>query len=215
MGDAIYQSAISFFFPILMFYTGELATYNGLDLSHRFWIGTIVIHISVTAVDIYTLLRQKRWDWLSLLINAISVLLLFLWIGAYTSFLTSSEYYKAAAQVYGSLGFWVCYVSGTIACVLPRFVFSTLNTLYRPRDIDIIRECVARGDFDDSKNGEGDLWSEQDKLETSSSQYDQQTTEPGVAAPRASLQTSHNIPGLSQAVSLVRTFSSQRSALDG
>jgi phospholipid-translocating ATPase len=205
MADGIYQSAVSFFFPYLIFYTGAIATYDGLDIAHRFWIGVIVIHIAVTACNIYALLRQKRWDWLSLVINLISTLLLFFWIGVYSATLNASEFYKAAPQVYGSLAFWVCYVSGVIACVLPRFVFSSFNSIYRPRDIDIIRECVARGDFDESRDGANDNWSDQEKADLSSSQDGQQYNET-LDQPRSSLQTTHALPGLSQAHSLVQTF---------
>ena len=202
MFDGLYQSAVSFFFPILIFTGGILATYNGLGIDHRFWIGNMVLIISVTACDLYTILRQYRWDWLTLLVDTISVLLVFFWIGVYSSSTYSGEFYKSGAQVFGSLCFWVVYLAGVLACLIPRFVFNTVMICFFPRDIDIIRECVARGDF--TNDNTFPLDDEEKALDGASSG----TGSYNINA-RHSLEkvvTPSNLPELSTVQSLVRTF---------
>lgn len=188
MIDGLYQSVISFYFPILICIRGQFATYNGLNIDHRFWIGVMVVHISVTTVNIYILLRQYRWDWLSLLINALSILVVFFWDGIWSSCVTSGELYKAAAQVYGSLTFWAVFFVGVLVNLLPRFVYDTLRTFYRPKDIDIIRECVSQGffhsDYDTEKMAE--IEKEADMLSV--------------------VHSKSSLPELVQSDSLIRTF---------
>lgn len=144
MADGLYQSVISFFFPYLIYYK-SFQNPQGLPVDHRFWIGVVAACLSVTAVDIYVLLRQYRWDWLSVLIVAISILLVYFWTGVWSATLSSLEFFKAGAQVFGTLACWCCIFIGVLLCVLPRFVFDFLRRNFAPKDIDIIREQVRQG----------------------------------------------------------------------
>lgn len=152
MFDGLYQSVISFFFPYLIFYKG-FQNPQGLTIDHRFWIGTIVIWISVASCNIYVLLRQYRWDWLSLVIYAISILLVFFWTGAWSSSAWIGEFYKAGAQLMGTLGCWCVFFVGVVVCLLPRFTFEFVRSNFKPRDIEIIRERVRKGAYDDYPQG--------------------------------------------------------------
>lgn len=147
MLDAFYQSVISFFFPYLVYYRSGFVLGNGLTLLHRYWMGCYVATILVVLCDLYILIHQYRWDWLSLLIFALLVLLVFGWTGVWSSSLTSGEFYKAAFQLYGSVLFWATLIVGIVGCLLPRFCFDVIQKVFWPRDIDIIRECVSKGDF--------------------------------------------------------------------
>lgn len=152
MLDGLYQSVISFYFPYLLFYIG-FQNPQGLTIDHRFWIGVVAACISVTACDIYVLLQQYRWDWLSLLIDAISVLLVFFWTGVWSSRVYAAEFYKAGAQVLGTLSCWCCIFIAIIVCVLPRFTYDFLLRNFQPRDIDIIREKARQGEYMDYPEG--------------------------------------------------------------
>ncbi|ODV64783.1 phospholipid transporting ATPase [Hyphopichia burtonii NRRL Y-1933] len=147
MGDAIYQSIISFFFPYLMYYEG-FQSMDGLPVDHRFWIGIVVTCISCIACNFYILSHQFRWDWLSSLIVALSILVIYGWTGIWTSSMASAEFYKAAAQIFGQTSFWACSFIGILVCLIPRFFYDFVQRIYWPKDVDIIRECQARGDFD-------------------------------------------------------------------
>ncbi|KAI5957830.1 DNF1 [Candida theae] len=145
--DGIYQSAISFFFPYLL-YLVAFPTFNGKPNDHRFWMGILVTCIACISCNCYILFHQYRWDWLSSLIVAISILIIFIWTGLWTTTVSSSgEFYKAAPQVFGMTSFWACMFIGILCCLIPRFFYDFVQKFFWPTDADIIRECVQRGDF--------------------------------------------------------------------
>ncbi len=55
----------------------------------------------------------------------------------------------------------------TVACLLPRFIFKTVQKLYFPLDVDIIREQVSQGKFDYLRNSTSYLPPQPDKLDDS------------------------------------------------
>lgn len=152
MIDGFYQSVVSFFFPYLVYYL-TFQNHEGLAVDHRFWVGVLVCSISVTACNINILLQQRRWDWLTLLINALSILVVFFWTGVWSSLSWVGEFYGAAPQLLGTLGFWCCFFVGAVVCILPRFIHDFIKRNFFPKDIDIIRERVAVGDYKDYPSG--------------------------------------------------------------
>lgn len=152
MFDGLYQSVISYFFPYLLYYV-TFQNPEGLGIDHRYWIGTVAMCISVGSVNTYIMLHQYRWDWLSLLITGISILLVYFWTGAWSARIVSQQYYKAGAQVLGTLGCWCCIFIGMVASLLPRFVYDFYMTNFKPKDIDIIRERVRKGAYADYPDG--------------------------------------------------------------
>lgn len=148
MLDGVYQSAIAFYFLYEIFIPATFATSSGLDLAEYRRMGIYAATSAVCAANIYVLYNTYRWDWLMLLIVIISTLFIWLWTGIYTSFTGSAQFYKAAAEVYGDLNFWVYLLVTTIACLLPRFIFKVAQKIYFPLDVDIIREQVYQGKFD-------------------------------------------------------------------
>ncbi|QEU59569.1 Dnf1/Dnf2 [Kluyveromyces lactis] len=153
MFDAVYQSIICFFLPYLCYYKTGIVTQNGLGLDHRYWVGVFVATIAVVSCNTYVLLHQYRWDWFSSLFIALSCLCIFAWTGIWSSFTSSGEFYKSAAHIYGQPVFWAIMFAGILFCLLPRFAADTFIRTYRPKDIDIIRECWKRGDFDHYPEG--------------------------------------------------------------
>lgn len=146
MMDGLYQSVIAFFFPYLLYYI-SFQNHEGLAVDHRFWMGVLCCCISVTGCNIYVLLQQYRWDWLSLLFYALSTLVVFFWVGVWSARAWVGEFYKAAPQLFGTLGFWCCYLVATIICVWPRFTYDFLMRHFRPKDVDIIRERMRDGAY--------------------------------------------------------------------
>lgn len=122
MADGLYQSVISFFFPYCLYYKTGLVTFNGLNLDHRYWQGTFVASIAAISCNLYILIHLYTWDWFSLLFIGLSIIIVFAWTGIWSSSLTSAEYYKAGAQVYGSTSYWACLFVGILICLLPRFL---------------------------------------------------------------------------------------------
>jgi phospholipid-translocating ATPase len=154
MVDGIYQSAIAFFAVYLVFSPATFSTENGRGIDELKRMGIIVATIAVFAANVYVLMNTFRWDWLIVLVVAISTLFIWFWTGIYTSFTSSEQFYKAAAEVYGSLTFWAVLLVAVVICLLPRFIFKSVQKLYFPLDVDIIREQVRQGKFDYLKNTE-------------------------------------------------------------
>lgn len=144
--DGIYQSLISFFFPYLL-YKYSFQTSSGLATDHRFFVGVLVTCISCIASNIYVLMHQYRWDWVSFLGFSLSCLVIFGWTGVWTVIPDSAEFYNAATAMFGMTQFWTCLAVGLLVCLLPRGFYDIAQKLYFPRDCDIVREQVKLGKF--------------------------------------------------------------------
>lgn len=148
MGDGLYQSVICFFFTYLEFFQATFATESGRNVNDYKRLGVYIVNPIVVVVNVYILINTLRWDWFMCLITAISILLIFLWTGAYTSFTAGFTFYGAAEEVYGALSFWCVGLLTIIMCLLPRFFAKAFQKMYYPYDIDIVREQVRQGKFD-------------------------------------------------------------------
>ncbi|KAL8950774.1 MAG: hypothetical protein Q9222_003206 [Ikaeria aurantiellina] len=147
MLDGIYQSVICYYMGHLLFAPATFVTHNGLTINDRPRIGVYIACATIVVVNLYVLINTYRWDWLMLLLVAFSILLIWFWTGVYTAFSSSAQFYKAAPQVFGQLSFWAMILLTAAVCLLPRFAAKAFQKLFRPRDIDIIREQVAQGKF--------------------------------------------------------------------
>ena len=147
MLDGLYQSVICFYMPYLLFKPATFATATGLNINDGPRMGVLVASAAVIASNTYILLNTYRWDWLTVLINAISSLLIFFWTGIYSSSPASGKFYKAASQVYGALSFWVVLLLTVMICLLPRFAINSIQKVFFPMDVDIIREQQSQGYF--------------------------------------------------------------------
>ena len=147
MFDGIYQSVICFFMPYLLFAPAASVTESGLNVDDNKRMGVYVACSTIAVVNTYILMNTYRWDWLMLLLVAISILLIFFWTGVYTAFTASAQFYKAAPEVYGTLTFWTLFLLTISICLLPRFSIKAFQKVFLPRDIDVIREQVRQGKF--------------------------------------------------------------------
>lgn len=148
MVDGIYQSVMVFFIPYLLFMPGKFVTFSGLNVEDRLRFGAYVAHPAILTINGYILINTYRWDWLMLLIVAISDLFIFFWTGVYSSFTSSGFLYHTAAQVYGEASFWACFFIVPVICLFPRFATKALQKVFWPYDVDIIREQARLGQFD-------------------------------------------------------------------
>ncbi|KAF1991630.1 phospholipid-translocating P-type ATPase [Aulographum hederae CBS 113979] len=148
MLDGLYQSIVVFFVAYLIFAPANFVTDNGLGVDDPKRMGVYIATAAVFIVNIYVLLNTYRWDWLILLIVAISILLIWFWTGVYTATTGGFQFYQAAPQVYGQVTFWCNLGLAIIIALLPRFMIKAYQKIRMPRDIDIIREQCVEGDFD-------------------------------------------------------------------
>ncbi|TAQ88937.1 hypothetical protein B7494_g2734 [Chlorociboria aeruginascens] len=168
MLDGLYQSVICYFMPWLLFRIGGFVTKNGLNMDERERFGLYVGPAAVVCINVYILLNTYRWDWLMVLIVTISILLVWFWTGIYTSFTSADFFYKSASEVFGQATFWAVTFLSIIVSLLPRFAIKTVQKVYFPYDIDIIREQVRQGKFAHLKVNDGSDFSSKGSSTTSS-----------------------------------------------
>lgn len=148
MLDGTYQSVMVFFIPYLTVINSSFITFNGQDISDRLRLGCYIAHPAVLTINSYILINCYRWDWIILLVVAISDLFIFFWTGVYTSTTYSGSFYKAGAECYSEATFWACFFITPVICLFPRFAIKSLQKVYFPYDVDIVREQVTLGMFD-------------------------------------------------------------------
>ena len=169
MIDGVYQSIIVFFMGYLVFHPATFVPESGLNIDDTSRIGVFVATAAFIVVNLYVLINTLRWDWLTLLIVFISIMLIWFWTGIYTSFTAGYTFYRAAQQVYGSLTFWAFLLLTVILCLLPRFCTKAIQKIYFPYDVDIIREQVRQGKFDYLKDNDSLVPPPPDKVKSLSS----------------------------------------------
>jgi phospholipid-translocating ATPase len=147
MLDGVYQAVICFFITYGVFEPAAFVTSSGLGINDTTRIGLYVACSAVIVVNIYMLLNTYRWDWLTLLVVAFSILLIYFWSGVYSSFTSAVFFYKAAPQVFAQASFWATVFLTVIICLLPRFTIKAIQKAFFPYDIDIVREQVRQGMF--------------------------------------------------------------------
>jgi phospholipid-translocating ATPase len=147
MLDGIYQSVMVFYIPYLLFMPARPITMNGLSIDDRYRLGAYIAHPAVLTINSYILMNTYRWDWLMLLIVFLSDIFIFFWTGIYTSFTSSDQFYGAAKEVYGEATFWAVLVLVPVICLFPRFAIKSLQKVFFPYDVDIVREQERLGAF--------------------------------------------------------------------
>jgi phospholipid-translocating ATPase len=149
MIDGLYQSVIVYYVPYLIFYTARPVTDSGLDVMDRMRFGVYVAHPAIFAINMYIMINTYQWDWILLLVVCISDLFIFVFTGIFTAIPGASGYlYGAAAEVYGEATFWANFFIVPIICLFPRFAIKSIQKVYFPYDVDIIREQERMGMFD-------------------------------------------------------------------
>lgn len=148
MSDGLYQSLISFFLPYFTYLGTGFISESGLALDHRFWMGTSVCTIAVFSCNAFILMNQSHWDIVSVIANVVSSLLVPVWAAIYSSLISSGELYGMASQLLSSASFWSVILLGITLCLLPHYVMMSVQKVFRPTDLDIVREKWKKGDYD-------------------------------------------------------------------
>lgn len=148
MLDGLYQSLILFFMAYLLFEPANFVTHNGLNIDDRERFGVYIAPAAIVAINIYILLNTYRWDWLMVLLVAISILLVWFWTGVYSAFKSSEFFYEAAAEAFAQPTFWAVTSLSVVLSLLPRFCIKVTQKIYFPYDVDVVREQVRQGKFD-------------------------------------------------------------------
>ncbi|OKL62805.1 Phospholipid-transporting ATPase DNF1 [Talaromyces atroroseus] len=147
MIDGLYQSVMAFFMPYLLYNVATFHRGDGLNLDARQQFGILVASAAIISSNVYVLLNSYRWDWLTVVINLFSNLLLYFWTGVYSSTTASAQFYNFGAEVFGSLAYWTVLLVTVVICLLPRFAIKAFQKVFFPTDVDIIREQATQNKF--------------------------------------------------------------------
>jgi phospholipid-translocating ATPase len=151
MIDGCYQSLICFFTTYFLFQSGTNVSSTGWTLNGREQMGVFVATSTVFVVNAYVLLNLYRWDWISLLVISLSILMVWFWTGIYSQFLSVGAFYSTVDRVFGAVVFWAITFLTVVVSLLPRFTIKVFRKLFFPKDIDIIREQASFGQFGDTE----------------------------------------------------------------
>jgi phospholipid-translocating ATPase len=148
MIDGMYQSVICFFLPYLLFAPATFNDPSGHNVNDNRQMGVYIANAAIIVINSYILMNTYQWDYLMLIVTVFSILLIFAWTGIYTSFTVSFQFYKAGAEVYGTLTFWALTFLTVVVCLLPRFTAKSFQKMFMPRMVDVVRDQVREGKFD-------------------------------------------------------------------
>ncbi|KAJ2547776.1 hypothetical protein EV175_005080, partial [Coemansia sp. RSA 1933] len=136
--DGIYQSVVIFFTFYLFTYTSDVQNPNGRtwgrsDLSTGPTIAVVI------AASLCVGMNSWQWNWIMAVAIALSIVVCI----AYIAIASAVRYYSiegVATVVMATIEFWFGVIISVVVALLPRFCIMSWQKIYRPRDLDIIRE---------------------------------------------------------------------------
>ncbi|KAI9344484.1 hypothetical protein BD770DRAFT_447180 [Pilaira anomala] len=137
--DAIYQSAVCFGLPYMVFIGPKLSS-EGYETEGVTELGTFIAGIAVVVVNTLVGLTIYSWTWIMIVIIFGSSATFFIWTGIYSNIISFNFYGEVI--LFGEGTFWLCMILTFFVCLLPRYATVYYLQLYQPCDNDIIREIV-------------------------------------------------------------------------
>ncbi|KAG4303175.1 hypothetical protein PCK1_000513 [Pneumocystis canis] len=145
--NGFYQSIVCFYLPYFLFHRGTFVTLSGINLNGIEDIGVFIAAPVIMVVNISILMDQQHWDWLFMLIWVFSILLFWLWTGTYSQSTVTLEFYKIAIHVFSTPSFWIVFFLTIVVAIFPQLIIKSIQKIFYPNDIDIIREQRHLGVF--------------------------------------------------------------------
>ncbi|KAJ7097515.1 hypothetical protein C8R44DRAFT_366257 [Mycena epipterygia] len=148
MLDGLYQSAVVFFIPYLVWTFGLAVSWNGKGIDSLADFGTTVAVAAIFSANTYVGLNTNYWTVLTWIVVFGSTVVMMAWIVIF-SFFFSADFIDEVTVLFGELTFWTTVVVSTLIALAPRFIVKYLATVYAPYDKDIVREMWVQGDLKD------------------------------------------------------------------
>ena len=174
MLDGLYQSAVVFFFPFLVYRSKTAATGHGYSMDAAVELGTTTAAAAVVCVTLFVALNTSYHSALMIGVLVLSALLLYvsqlaararldnadaciqIWVAIYSAFPYQFSY--LVVILFGSFDFWALIVIIQVVAIGPHFLFKYIQSNYWPIDNNIIREAAVVKKLDRSvDNGEDGL----------------------------------------------------------
>ncbi|XP_022742411.1 phospholipid-transporting ATPase 1-like isoform X2 [Durio zibethinus] len=131
MIDAFWQSAVTFFIPLLAYWGSTIDASSIGDL----WTLAVVI-----LVNLHLAMDVIRWNWITHAAIWGSIIATFICVIIIDA-IPSLIGYWAIFEIAKTRLFWLCLLAIIVAALIPRFVVKVLYQLYTPCDVQIAREA--------------------------------------------------------------------------
>ncbi|KAI0320024.1 phospholipid-translocating P-type ATPase [Amylostereum chailletii] len=148
MADGLYQSAVVFFFPYLVWTLGTPLSWNGKTLESLADFGTTASVAAIFAANCYVGINTHYWTIITWLVVLGSSIVMLLWILVY-SFFPSFDFVNEVQILYIGVLFWATVFLTLAVALLPRYLVKVISSAYLPEDSDIVREMWVKGDLKD------------------------------------------------------------------
>ncbi|KAJ6564618.1 hypothetical protein B0H19DRAFT_1141557 [Mycena capillaripes] len=148
MLDGLYQSAVVFFIPYLIWTLGLAVSWNGKGIDSLADFGTTVAVSAIMSANTYVGLNTNYWTVITFIVVFGSTIVMMAWIAVF-SFFFSADFIDEVVVLFGELTFWTTIFVTTLIALAPRFIAKYYTTVYMPLDKDIVREMWVLGDLKD------------------------------------------------------------------
>ncbi|KAG1725617.1 phospholipid-transporting ATPase 1 [Suillus paluster] len=155
MLDGLYQSAVVFFIPYLVWQLGLAVSYNGKGIDSLADFGTTVAIAAIFAANTYVGMNTHYWTYITWIVVIGSSLVMILWIVIYSvlpvnTFFSSTDGFIDEVEIlFSNVTFWATVVFSVLVALAPRFLIKFFKSTYMPLDKDIVREMWVGGDLKD------------------------------------------------------------------
>ncbi|KAG2151660.1 uncharacterized protein EDB93DRAFT_1274319 [Suillus bovinus] len=155
MLDGLYQSAVVFFIPYLVWQLGLAVASNGKGIDSLADFGTTVAVAAIFAANTYVGMNTHYWTSITWIVVVGSSLVMILWIVIYsffpvnTFFSNTDGFIDEVEILFSNVTFWTTVVFSVLVALAPRFLTKFFKSTYMPLDKDIIREMWVAGDLKD------------------------------------------------------------------
>ncbi|KAA1479229.1 phospholipid-translocating P-type ATPase [Dentipellis sp. KUC8613] len=148
MLDGLYQSAIVYFIPFLVWTVGSSLSWNGRGIDSLSDFGTTVSVAAIFSANVYVGMNTQYWTVITWVVVIGSSLAMVLWIAIY-SFFPTFDFQDEVIILFGNVIFWATVVLSVVLAIAPRLLYKFVTSTYSPLDSDIVREMWVKGDLKD------------------------------------------------------------------
>ncbi|KDQ08052.1 hypothetical protein BOTBODRAFT_586296 [Botryobasidium botryosum FD-172 SS1] len=148
MFDGLYQSAIVYFIPYLVWTLSIPISSNGRAIESLADFGTTVSVAAICAANLFVGINIRYWTFITWIVIVGSTLLMLLWIAIYSAF-PSVDFHNEVIILFSTVDFWAAVALSVILAIGPRYMFKYVGQAYFPLDKDIVREMWVAGDLKD------------------------------------------------------------------
>ncbi|GLB40906.1 putative cation transport ATPase (P-type) (TC 3.A.3) family. Type IV subfamily protein [Lyophyllum shimeji] len=130
MFDGLYQSAVVFFFPFLVWTIGLPVSWNGRGIDSLADFGTTVAVTAIFSANSYVGMNTNYWTVMTWIVVFGSTIVMMLWIVVYSFFLTS-DFVDEVIILFGNVTFWTTVFLSAAVALAPKFIikFATADQL--------------------------------------------------------------------------------------